>query len=399
MDRNTKAAILVVCIAFVPLAPGAESFDDSGLIVRQFRSPVEQPGDLAWDGEALWIADWQEGELVRCDPATGERWATVTPPCYRPRGLTWGGGAFYIADDYEGLIYAFDPESGLASTAYRSPTGTGQGLAWDGRAVWLAENGERTLQKLIPEDGTVLTYFPAPQADPAGIAFDGRYLWVTARRHDRIYMIDPESGKAITSFFSPGPYPCGLAPAGDGRLWVADFEDGMISLCAPREAVAHQVRDWRETEIRMTCRIDNQGPGTVRDAVVHFAVPEEGLENQVLHGPLAFTAGVPEIHADRWGQTIATFRRDRIGPGEQMEVGYTARGRVGELNYILIPEKVGKLSDIPRSLREAYTADGERLQVGSELVQGTARSVVGEEENPYWIMRRIYDWVISALEY
>jgi transglutaminase-like putative cysteine protease len=373
--------------------------DDGGLIIRNLPLPTPTPGDLAWDGVALWVADWEAGELLRFDPASGDVLRRMPAPCYRPRGLTWNDGRLYIADDFAGQVFVFDPATELTITAYPAPTGTGLGLAWDGEALWLSENADNTLQRLIPGDGTALTYFDAPQREPGGLAYDGTYLWVTQRRHDRIYMVDPESGKALTSFDSPGKYPCGIAPAEQGRLWVADFMDGRAYLCAPREARAYQTRDWRETEIRMTYRIENRGPGTVRHAAVHFAVPQPSLENQVLAGEPIFGPLAPAMGEDRWGQAIATYERDRLPAGETLEVGYTAQARIGELNYIVFPERVGKLSAIPRDIRRAYTADGERFQVSHKLVRETAERVVGDEKNPYWMMRRIYDWVIDTLEY
>lgn len=374
--------------------------DPAGLILRALPLPTATPGDLAWDGETLWIADWQEGELLQFDPDDGRLLDRMAAPCYRPRGLAWGDGRLYVADDFEGRLYVFDPQSRRTEATYRLPSGTALGLAWDGDALWVAENGEQMLQRLIPRDGTVLTYFPAPAREPGGLAFDGRYLWVTVRQRDRVYMVDPASRKVITSFDTPGPYPCGLAPAGDGRLWLADFETGQLYLCAPSEAAAIQTSDWRETEIRMTVRIENLGPGRVRDAFVHFAVPEPALAHQTLLGELRFLGPLePERWHDAWGQGIATFRRDEVAAGETFAAGYEVRARIADRNTILIPEKVGSLEEIPAEIRDRYTADGERLQVSSQLVQETAQKIVGTETHPYWVMRHIYDWVIDTLEY
>ncbi|MCK4413392.1 MAG: hypothetical protein KAY32_07610 [Candidatus Eisenbacteria sp.] len=408
----SMALCVSLCLHLVPAAAAAASdaaggaaaippgeTDDGGLVVRVLPLPTDTPGDIAWDGEALWVTDWQRGELLRFDPETEAVLERVPAPCYRPRGLTWADGLLYVADDFDGAIFVFDPATGRTETTYPTPHGGGLGLAWDGQALWLAENGDHSLQQLIPEDGTALTYFEAPRREPNGIAFDGTYLWVAQRRHDRIYMVDPASGKAITSFDSPGPYPCGIAPAGAGRLWVADFEDGLLRLCAPREARPYQTRDWREAEIHLTYRIENHGPGKIVDAVVHFAVPAGELENQIVLDALEYAPHAPRIHEDRWGQTIATFQQAVIAPGELFEVGYRTRIRVGHLNYILIPEKVGSLDDIPKSIRQAYTADGTRFQVSHPLVQETAKKIVGDEQNPYWIARKVFDWVIEALEY
>jgi hypothetical protein len=394
----TSATLALIAFATLGVGPVAGQADDDGLIVRTLVSPTTRIGDLAWDGEALWLTDWEAGELLRISPETGEVLRRLPAPCYRPRGMTWANGVLYLVDDFEGQIYLFDPETEVTITTYPTPGGTGLGLAWDGEALWLSDNGENTLHRLIPRDGTSLTYFDSPEPNPGGLAFDGSYLWVTQRLHDRIFMVDPITGKTITSFDSPGPYPCGIAPTSDGRLWVADFEDGLLSLCAPRES-PHQTLDWRESEIRMTYRIENHGPGTVLDAVVNFAIPEMEQENQVLLEAPAYEPEEPSIWQDRWGQSIATFQRDSLPPGERFEVGYRTRARLADLNIIIFPDAVGELSDIPSEIREKYTVDGERLQIHSDLVRETATGIVGEEEHPYWMMRKIYDWVIDNLEY
>ena len=395
------AAALCVGLAHAQsCVPGAEeSPGGNDLVLRSIPLPTDTPGDLAWDGSALWIADWQRGELLRFDPDKEQVLERVTAPCYRPRGLAWGNGLLYVADDFEGAVYVFDPKTGRTITRYLTPHKGGAGLAWDGEALWLAEAVDKTLQRLIPGDGTALTYFDSPQEDPGGLAFDGTYLWVTQRMQDRIYMVDPRSGKAITSFDAPGPYPCGLAPAPNGRLWVADSEKGTLSLCAPREGRGYQTSDWREAEVRMTYRIENQGPGEIVDAVIHFAVPEPELENQVILDPLTYAPEAPELHADQWKQQVATFRRARIAPGERFEVGYRTRIKLGNLVYTVIPEKVGGLDKIPADIRRDYTGDADRFQVKVPLVSETSARVVGDEKNPYWIARKIYDWVIETLEY
>jgi streptogramin lyase len=403
-DSITTVGALLACTVCIGAAiaqpQDTSDSDEWGLVLRTLPSPTATPADLAWDGEALWVADWQEAELIRIDPADGRVLQRLAAPCYRPRGLTWAEGVLYVADDAEGRIFVFDPHTQRTLRAYPLPSRSALGLAWDGEALWVADDAQQTLQRLIPQDGTALTYFAAPTSEPGGLAFDGTYLWVTHRRRDRVYLVDPQTQKVLTSFDSPGPYPCGLAPAPEGRLWLADFEEGLLRLCAPREASSYQTSDWREAEICMTYRIENQGPGSIVDAVVNFAVAESELENQVLLEPLRYFGPVdPNIGSDQWGQMIATFRRSTIGPGERFEVGYRARAKIGRLNYILFPEKVGSLSEIPGEIRKAYTVDGERLQVRSELVSETAKSIVGDETNPYWIARKIYDWVIDTLEY
>ena len=56
---STQGLALVVMLILVLAAGGASRQaaagpDDSGLILRTLPLPTANPGDLAWDGEALW---------------------------------------------------------------------------------------------------------------------------------------------------------------------------------------------------------------------------------------------------------------------------------------------------------------------------------------------------------
>jgi len=57
------------------------------------------------------------------------------------------------------------------------------------------------------------------------------------------------------------------------------------------------------------------------------------------------------------------------------------------------------LDDIPADIREKYTVDGSRYRINSPYMQETVKKIVGEEKNPYWIARRVFDFVIDHLKY
>jgi hypothetical protein len=102
---------------------------------------------------------------------------------------------------------------------------------------------------------------------------------------------------------------------------------------------------------------------------------------------------------DSWGQRCATFALGTAKPGEKAEVGYSIDARVSAIRYLIRPEKTGKLTDIPKDIRKTYLADGVRYRVSSPFIQDTVKQIVGDEKNPYWVMRKIYDFVIGKLEY
>jgi transglutaminase-like putative cysteine protease len=137
----------------------------------------------------------------------------------------------------------------------------------------------------------------------------------------------------------------------------------------------------------------------ITDAFIALAVPYESLENQRLVGGVRWTAEPDLLTRDRWEQPVGIFRFTNVRPAEEVAAEYRVRVELGELHYAFYPEDVGGLDRIPAAIRETYTAPTSRLQLDREEISKTAREVVGDEANPYWIARKIFDWVNEKLEY
>ncbi len=110
--------------------------------------------------------------------------------------------------------------------------------------------------------------------------------------------------------------------------------------------------------------------------------------------------GEPARNArDHWGQQCAIFEVGRLAAGNKAPLGYRVRAEVSAINYLIRPERTGRLEDIPADIREKYTVDGSRLRINSPYIQETTKKTVGDEKNPYWVARKLYDFVIDRLEY
>jgi len=368
-----------------------------GHVVHSFPAPCESPSDLAWDGSNLWVADWREAVLYRVSPEDGSTLGTLEAPGYKPLGLAWGEGFLYVSDGISHKIYELDPATGEVQASYETPGRSPQGLAWDGGSLWLADDRDDLIYELIPNDGTILSYFKAPSAHPTAMAWDGHYLWAADRIKDELHMECRDGGMVIGTLDSPAPFPSGMA-FGDGVLWVADFETQMIYGLEVVEADPYLVKDSRETVLSFRHVIRNDGPGVVTEAEINVAVPPDSLENQLLY-EIAFDGGMPEFVEDRWGQAIARFVYENVQPGESVEASYEARGVLGHLRYFVRPEKVGSLREIPREISKRYLVDGTRYRMDDPVLKAAVEEAVGDEKRPYWIARKIFNWVIDKLDY
>ncbi len=366
--------------------------------VLSFETGCSTPSDLAWDGRDLWMADWERAWIYRLSASDGSVRDSLKAPGFRPQGLAWADGYLYVSDDLAKRIYQIDPRTGIVHTSYETPGEGPAGLASDGKTLWLADRTERTIYELLPGDGTILNYYASPHRDPRGLAHDGAYLWVSDRLKDEIYMITPDNGTVIVVLKSPGPFPTGLA-YGNERLWVADFETLTIDALPVRDGDPYVALDWRESYVTFANRLRNDGPDRLQTMDFYVAWPLDDLEHQVLLSPTSFFPDTFEIVTDRWGLRQAHFHFEDIAPGRTVEVGYLAHAKMADLRYVIFPEKVGRLESIPADVRKAYLIDGTRYRIHDPLIQETARSVVGDEKNPYWIARKIFNWVIRTLEY
>ena len=385
--------VVLLAAAMTPLARGA-----IGEVIETLPAPSSIPSGLALHDGLLWCADWENGTLAAVDPETGAVVGEHPAPCIHPEGLASDGERLYVSDYATGKIYVYDPDTRLTVHAYGSPGDSPKGLAYGGGSLWLVDDGEDLIYEMVPSDGTVRNYYKAPLSNCLGLAHDGTRLWVTDRVADELYAVVPEDGTVLFLVKTPGPYPYDLA-AGDGRLWMVDFERREILGLSIDAETPYRVSDEVVRDFRYRYDVRNDGPGVVRSASIHISVPPPGLKSQELLGPLRWEPEPDRFVEDRWGQSVAVFSFGPLAAGATATAQYRARVRLGELRFAFYPEDVGPLKEVPEEIRSLYTSPTSRLQLEEEIVQETARRVVGGETNPYWIGRRLFDWVRENLEY
>ena len=394
ISRLTRGLFLA---SIVVVGAAHTAYAQPGEVAASFSSPCKYPSGLAWDGKWFYLADWREGDIFRIDPVAGTVVASKKAPTLKPRGLAAGAGKLFVSDDHTGGIYAWNFDSGVVEWTFQAPGARAAGLAFGDGALFILEQSSKRVYKVIPEDGTILADVPVPDKTCESMTFDGRYLWIADRTRDEIYMVQPGTGAVVGVLAAPGPYAAGLAWVG-GFLWNADFQDRKIYKLVIDAEQPYTLFDTRVARVEYHWALNNYGPGTLTDIEVNVAVPED-LPNQKLLSEVRFLSAPERTVKDSWGQPCAVFHPADAGAGERALAGYTVDAKVSAIRYLIIPEKTGKLSDIPRDIRQKYLADGVRYRVSSPFIQQTAKEIVGDEKSPYWIMRKIYDYLIGKLEY
>jgi len=388
--------ILLFSILTVLLSPGS-LLSTVGDVEKTLPSPAPCPTGMTWDGRHLWIADRKTDLIYKIDPEDGSVLSSLPSPGYWPMGLAWDGKCLWNADLEEKKIYQIDPERGLVLKVIDSPTPSPRGLAWDGHYLWVCDDRADRIHQISLEDGTTIVDFPSPASHPQGLAYDGRYLWVSDRVKDEIYLVTPDKGEVIMILSAPGPYARGLA--WDGRhLWNIDYQTDEIYKLRIHDPGFFSLKNEREATVELTHQFRNYGPGTVKTLDVYFALPVD-LKNQKLQEKPEFDPQPTDFPVDQWGQKVAHFHYENLEAGKIIDSKMRVRLKTYEIWYYIFPEKVGSLEDIPEDIRKKYLVDGSKFQIHHPLIQKAAREAVGGEKNPYWIARKIFDYVIEHMRY
>jgi transglutaminase-like putative cysteine protease/outer membrane protein assembly factor BamB len=366
-----------------------------GDVKAALEAPCKYPSGLASDGKHLFVADWRDARIFDVDPSTGKVGRTWNAPTLKPSGLAFGDGKLFVSDDHTGRVLAVDPQTGVIRWNFEAPDKEATGLAFaDGALFILAKD---KIYKVLPDDGTILTSFNAPDKTCSCMTHDGNYLWVSNRMKDEIYMVDPREGKVLGIIKSPGPYPAGLAWL-DGHLWNIDFQTRKLYQLIINDNPMYRVYDARKARVEYLWAITNYGPSELTGLTLSFALPM-ALPRQKLLSEIEFSQPPTKKARDRWDQECAVFEISPVAAGSKAAASYTVKAEISAIRYLILPDKTGTLSDIPADIREKYTVDGTHLLINSSYIQKTAGKIVGDEKNPCWIARKIYDFVTDHIKY
>ncbi|MFB0565411.1 MAG: transglutaminase domain-containing protein [Candidatus Aminicenantaceae bacterium] len=368
-----------------------------GDILKVMKTPGPCPTGLAFDGKHLWLADDVTDKIYKIDPETGKILKTIDSPGNHPEGLAWDGKYLWHIDSGEKFMYRLDPETGEALSILESNSSNPRDLAWDGKYVWIADYRRDILIKVSPEDGMMVQNFPSPAREPAGLAFDGKYLWVTDRSEDRIYLVNPEDGLCLSSLRSYGPFPYGLA-WGDDVLWNVDYENDEIYKIKVFCKNILTKWDERQMSLNFIKEFRNYGPGNVKTLDIYLPIPRT-RDNQNLLGPVEFEPEPNEIIEDSWGQKIAHFHYDNLNSNSVVRPWWRLKAKIYAVEYFIYPDKIGNLDDIPAEIKEKYLQDGDKYRINDPYIKKLAQKIAGKEKNPYWIARRVFDFLGKHLTY
>jgi transglutaminase-like putative cysteine protease/glutamine cyclotransferase len=394
MKRITKHALVILTLFLVARALHAYP----GKVVRAFPLPCSFGTGLTFDGDYLWVADYKTDLIYKLDPESGEVVHKIPSPGFWPMGLAWDGTYLWNVDRGQNRIFQIDPEDGTVVRTINSPGRDPEGLTWDGTTLWLGDARANKIMKidLSDSDGTAVKEFDGPARSVNGLTWDGLYLWSSDRNRDEIYMIDPESGEVILIIESPGPYSRGMAWDGN-YLWNADYQADSLYRIVRRDNERYRLTDTRKARITLTHQVHAYGKGVIKDLDVFLAVPGNMTQQKILDR--SFSPERYTMKKDHWNQQVASFSYRDIASDETVESIMVTEAEISAIRYFIFPDMVGSLEAIPEEISRLYTANGSKYLTDDPYIQKLVREVVGDETRPYWIARRIFNYVRKNLEY
>ncbi|RKX19832.1 MAG: transglutaminase [Candidatus Zixiibacteriota bacterium] len=384
--------IIIIALSTIP------ALAVTGDVVGTFATPYSCPTGLASDGKHLYLADRKSDKIYTIDPGTGTVIAQFDSPGFRPQGLTFDGIYLWLVDSEEEVILQIDPKTEITVKTIWCPAQRPGGLAWDGKYLWLADSRTDELLQVSTEDGTTIKKIPSPSGTPTGLTFDGTYIWVSDRGADRIYMVWPETGEVILMFKAPAKYAWGLAYL-DNKLYCADYQSDSIYAIVSDDDKLYNTTDSLREIVEYTHQFRNYGPGTVTDLNIYLAVPVNSPHQRLIEPPIYKSPVEYEIITDSWDQQVARFHFDKVKSGEMVQASYKVVVDLFDHRYLFHPERVGRLKDIPGYIKEKYLVDNTKFAITSKTIQKAVKEAVGDETNPYWMMRKIFRYIIDHMYY
>ena len=405
-----KTACFVVLLLAVPAAtvpaqvcdvrkiPAQEEFVAQDDLFREVCPlPARFALGLVESGSSFVVTDRHEDLLIFFD-RQGKRIRTLEYPAYESSALAWNGKLLASADRENGRIYFQAPGSGECVRTIESPLTPVTGLAFNKEGqLWVAANGAEEMQLIDPHDGTTLAAVPSPAPKISALAFDANgYLWAADSAQDRIYLVDIRTGYTIFYLKAPGPVVSGLWL--DGRtLYATDYQTDKLYRCDVYDLAGRCVRSRsRRGTATLYSEVENLGPGEITGGSMVLAIPIDG-PNQELDR-VAWTEGARR-EKDQWGQEVAVYELGHLAPGEKKSAQLTGTGTFYRISTKIFPHLVGNLDEIPSDIRDKYLADADKYRVNSDYIQDKVKEVIGDETNPYFKARMLYDFLIGRINY
>ncbi len=229
-SRNKRlAAAAALAVALASAYPLWQHFTRLKLVPAGFELlAAKNPTSVAFDGERLWISEW-DGRILSFDPAytrnpvTEDAVPGMDP--YHPAALSAGGAFLWSLDEAQGRIVkheAGSPAKVLGSRATPGPAPTA--MAYDGQAVWVYDAVSKTLFSAAGDRTDFTPHTIDPEIVPTAMLWKGEDFWLFDSKSGRLILYRLEDGRLRLK---------SRHPIEERVLGLSSWEDGLRVLAGP----------------------------------------------------------------------------------------------------------------------------------------------------------------------
>ncbi len=167
-----------------------------GTVIKTIDAPGIHVEGITWDGTSLWALNnnggpYESNTLYEINPDDGAVISSFEiEGAVWIHGIAWDGQFIWMNDFDTNEIYKVDPASGNIIKHINAPSSDCIGLTWDGAHLWASDFVTQKLYCIDPSDGTTLYEVNCPLGNLRDLAWDGNYLWVIERNSAMIYQVD-----------------------------------------------------------------------------------------------------------------------------------------------------------------------------------------------------------------
>ena len=182
------------------------------------------PWGIAFDGGSIWVTNQNSNNVTKLRASDGSFVANYNVGNF-PQGVVFDGSSIWVANSQSNTVTKLRPSDGMNLGNFNVCTGPG-GIAFDGASIWVACE-DNHVTKLRASDGFNQGNFPVGTFPVRGVVFDGANIWVTNNGSANVTKLRASDGMNLGTF-NVGNSPTGAAFDG-ANIWVANFGDSTVT--------------------------------------------------------------------------------------------------------------------------------------------------------------------------
>ncbi|MCJ2179684.1 YncE family protein [Novosphingobium album (ex Hu et al. 2023)] len=198
--------------------------------------PMTRPcGAMTISHGSLWVADCQEGAVVRINIRTAQKIATIPTGIANPKGelnVASGAGSIWVASDDKGVISRIDPETNAVVAKITVDPGTWY-LSFGLGSLWAVSANQQSLQRIDPESNSVAGKTPLGKEPGFLVAGEGA-VWVQEQGDGTVARVDFETGEVTDRIKVGDNLKWGDIDTGDGKVWLRTTDDQVFAVIDAR---------------------------------------------------------------------------------------------------------------------------------------------------------------------